>query len=865
MLRYPSTGAGTSLAELGRLARDSGLPLRAIQRTPGAEIPVPSVVHWKTGHFAAIVARGDSRFLVKDLTFNDDHWVSRKAIDEESTGYMLADLGQRPAAGWREVSDAEAATVRGKGATGDTNPGATPPTAPKLPTRCGGGPGMPSYDFHIAIVSLNVTDTPVGYTPPRGQPIDLGITYNSREDFQPATFTFSNMGSRWSFDWLSYVEVDDPAHLSATGVRLAERGGGSFILPYNSGTGHFGPNVNGYHESIGTVYQGSTLTGFVRNYPDGAQDVYSLSDGAATMRKYFLTSVVDPAGNAVTLTYDAPTLRLLSITDPLGQRTTLAYGLGGDIYKITAVTDPFGRQATFQYTAGELQSVTDAVGMTSSFAYGPTAYDPALAPDFMSSMTTPYGTTTFDMGEYPAAHPSDGGNTRWLLATDPLGSQERIEFIQVAQGIAQTDPPPVPAGFANDNLAYRNTFYWNQTAMQQYAVGDPNRYLNATYMFHWLHDGTGSSLASSSILESVRAQGQSRVWFAYPGQSTTQYQGTLSTPTATARILDTGQEQRYTRAYDGSGRLLKSIDPAGRQLYYQYAANGIDLAAVQDGAAFEGQAGEQLAAFTYNSQHRPLTMTDYAGQTYTATYNSFGQLTSVRRPDGAVTNLAYDAQGFLTQVARAGTAYQESYTYDAANRLRTWTRTDGYTLTFDYDNLDRMTKITYPDGSNELAVFARRDVVEYHDRLGRVTRYDYDPADRLIASTDAANRTTLYSWCACGALNQMTDPLGHETSWMRDGLNRVLGKQVNGRTMAQYDYDGSGRLVRRTDALGQSTIYTFNVDDSLAAIAYQNAVHPTPGVQLSWDPFYPRLAYMNDAFGTTAYSYNPAGVAGFNT
>jgi YD repeat-containing protein len=864
LLRYPSSNQGTSLAEIATLARTTGLPLRAFKRERGSEIPVPAVVHWKAGHFAAIVAQNGDRFLTKDLTFGDDHWVSRAAVEAESTGYMLVARPATSEQGWRPVDDAEGAAVRGKGATGNPNPGSTAPTDPKKPNCGSGGNGMPAYDFHLAIVSLNVTDTPVGYVPPRGPAIQIGITYNSREDFQPATFTFTNMGSRWSFNWLSYIEDDDPNNAGQT-IRLAERGGGSFILPWVSGNpfGTYGPNVRGFHERVVRTIQNGATVSFVRQFPDGSQDVYGQSDNATTMRKYFLTSVSDPAGNTVTLSYDTATSRLLYINDALAQRTTLAYGLSGDIYKVTSVTDPFGRQAFFQYASGVLQSVTDAAGMTSSFAYGPASYDPALAVDFMNSLKTPYGTTTFDMGENAPQIPADIGNVRWLVATDPLGNRERIEFIHEAAGIPDATTEPVPAGFQNKYLSYRNTFYWNQTAMQHYTDGDPNRYLNATYLFHWLHDTTGgpNNVAASSVLESLQTQGQHRIWFAYPGQQSSIYQGSLSTPTRVAQVLDSGQEQRVSRTYDASGRMQSLTDPAGRTYSFHYASNGIDLASLRNDV-LNGGLGEQMAALTYNSLHLPLTFTGYSGQTYSATYNAFGQLASLTRPDGATTNLTYDAQGFLKQVARAGTAFQENYLYDAVNRLRTWTSTDGYTLTFDYDNLDRLTKITYPDGSSESIVFDRLDVVEVHDRMGRVSKYEYDPADRLVSVTDPAQRTTTFSWCSCGALDQVTDPLGHQTTWLRDGLNRETGKQINGRTNVLYDYDGSGRLLRRTDALNQVTSYSYNVDDTPAAVAYQNAVHPTPGVSYQWDLAYPRRALMTDAFGTTIYTYNPAGVPG---
>jgi YD repeat-containing protein len=90
----------------------------------------------------------------------------------------------------------------------------------------------------------------------------------------------------------------------------------------------------------------------------------------------------------------------------------------------------------------------------------------------------------------------------------------------------------------------------------------------------------------------------------------------------------------------------------------------------------------------------------------------------------------------------------------------------------------------------------------------------------------------------------------------------VIGKQVNGATMALYGYDDAGRLIRRTDALNQTTNYAYTDDDRVAAISYTSSTHATPGVQFEYDLYYPRLVTMTDAFGSTVYTYNPVGTLG---
>src|SRR5579872_17761 len=111
---YRSGPRGTTLAEVARLAGEAKLGYRLVFRDPGQAAPVPSIVHWKVGHFAAIVGETGDRLHIVDPTFGEDLWITRGALDGESTGYFLAPVGEL-ATGWREVGPGEAETVRGMG------------------------------------------------------------------------------------------------------------------------------------------------------------------------------------------------------------------------------------------------------------------------------------------------------------------------------------------------------------------------------------------------------------------------------------------------------------------------------------------------------------------------------------------------------------------------------------------------------------------------------------------------------------------------------------------------------------------------------------------------------------------------------
>ena len=78
------------------------------------EIPVPSVVNWKLGHYAAIIGREGGRYRVKDLTFGFDNFVSAEAIRAESSGYFLLPAANLPK-GFEMVSADEGYKVFGRG------------------------------------------------------------------------------------------------------------------------------------------------------------------------------------------------------------------------------------------------------------------------------------------------------------------------------------------------------------------------------------------------------------------------------------------------------------------------------------------------------------------------------------------------------------------------------------------------------------------------------------------------------------------------------------------------------------------------------------------------------------------------------
>ena len=866
LLEYKSGTNGFCLSRVAELSRKLGMNYQMAFRSPGSELIIPSVIHWKVGHYAALVQREAGRVLAQDYTFRQTVWMTTTALDEEASGYFLVRAGPLPK-GWRPVSESEAQGIWGKGLVGSQYPDATT----HWDTHCGpcdffrnlkngissgfsaaadwvsglvSGPpshGMTTYSMHAMLVSLILSDAPVGYTPPVGPPIYFQATYHQREANQPAVFSYSNLGPKWNCNWLSYV-TDNPNNPGAD-VSLYVAGGGTLhFTGFNAASQAYAPEA--MSQAILVVKSSSA---YELQYPDGTRNEFSKSDGSlGSSRRVFLTQLIDPAGNVVQLNYDNQ-LRITSVVDAIGQATAFQYTNAAYPFAITGVMDPFGRAATLQYDAsGLLTQITDVLGLASQYTYG--------SNQFVTKLTTPYGVTTFATG-------STNGVT-YLMATDPLGQTERLEYTQNPV-VAHSYPASlVPHGLSTFNLFLdaRNSFYWDKNAYTQ-GAGDYSKARN----YHWLHY-TPNPNDCAPILESEKGALEGRVWFNFPGQPTNDsapyyfdaaYTGASSKPSVVSSLLDDGTTQTYSYAYNALGNLTRTVDPLGRSFTYVYATNNVDLLEVR---MTHNTKNELMGKATYNSQHLPLAVTDAAGQTTTHTYNSRGQLLTTVDPAGHVTTLSYDPKGYLVGIvgplgAANGTA---SFTYDALGRMHTATDTEGYTLTLDYDNFDRVTQVTFPDGTSEQHVFDRLNLAAFKDRLGRWATNTYNAIGKLASTQDSLGRTTLYEWCQCGSPSGITDPLGRTTRWIYDEQSRPVAKQYADGSTESYSYEPlGGRLSRRRDPGGQETVFAYYADNSLRSVDFVNSQNPTPGVKFTYDPDYNRVATMQDGIGTTLYSYYP--------
>jgi YD repeat-containing protein len=944
-----STRQGTNLGQLLEWAKQIGLEYVAAKRDSGAEFITPCLVHWTVGHFATIKSRDGDSFTVDDITFgsNRSFRINTEALEAESDGFFLVPAGKLPA-GWRELCREEAANVWGKGSSPSRNQNAKTPWCPKTSW---GGPscGMAVAAAFDSQASLNIVDTPLSYQPPIGAPLQFTANYNYLEAGQPAPgmFTYSNLGPNWSLNFVSYVQGNDPSTYPAAIVFV--RGGGSEVYAAGEPYKH-------------DLYSQALLIGgsdyYQRDLPDGSSEIFSTYDGVSN---YFLTYIVDAQGNTTEIVYD-DTFRVTSVIDSFGQISTFGYGSDteGDTsyYTITQITDPFLRTTVFQYdsTYTNLLSITDQIGMVSSFLYSD-----SLA-SCITQMTTPYGTTTFEVYE-----PSD-----------------------TAVGIKVTFADDTIAQMENWIALLMYTYYWDRWAMTLYPDDPANEVYTHCVLTHWVGE-TGSEIQTSVPLW-VQPPLDYQIWYAYLGYYWNGFvdghwwlgDEAINKPTQILRqpfgsVWPDYSVQTVTTDYgdsaasDSFGYPIQTQDALAtpRIFDYTYASNKIDLLSVS-----QNTTGEIMSQWTFNEQHLPLTQTDGSGNITQMNYNDQGQPVTITDADGSVTTMTYSAQGAIIggsiesgdtkvlsitidnsslpsgsitksysvesgddlssiasglasainsdmdlqaadisatwvalepisqtpvvyvnsfsvdattySVSTSGTGEETislasatcgylmqvqgplgaenitSFTYDEVGRLYTTTNSEGYTITRLYDNLDRITQFTYPDGTSDRKVYDKLDVVATYDRVGAAHQYAYNSLDQMVYEIDALGQKTEYGWCRCGALSKLIDPNGNETCWQYDLQGRLVTKTYQDSTTMRLTYDQLGRVSSRTDALGQVTTYSYNLDNTVFEITYSKTVNTTPTVLYSYDPYFPRITEVENyttsqtsPIADLVYSYNP--------
>jgi RHS repeat-associated protein len=331
--------------------------------------------------------------------------------------------------------------------------------------------------------------------------------------------------------------------------------------------------------------------------------------------------------------------------------------------------------------------------------------------------------------------------------------------------------------------------------------------------------------------------------------------------------------------YDANGNLLTRTDANSNTITYTYDGNNNILS---KSAQLNGLA--VTTSYTYNSFGEVLTMTDPLGNTTTNTYDANGNLLTVTAPapngltSASVTQFAYNTLGELTQITDplshiATLSYYStgliqsitdaqnnttSYTYDArGNRTSVIDPINGSThpTSFTFDIMNRLTGITYPDGTSASFGYDYRGRrTSATDQNGKTSTYAYDDADRLLSVTDPANNVTQYNYDTENYLTSITDANNHTTYFTHDALGRVTQTTFPSMLTETYGYDPFGNLTSKTDRKGQTIQYVYDSLYRMTSKTYPDSTSASYVYDLVG-----KIQQVTDPTGTYAFAYDNMG------
>ncbi|MEK3947976.1 polymorphic toxin-type HINT domain-containing protein [Paenibacillus sp. FSL H7-0703] len=357
--------------------------------------------------------------------------------------------------------------------------------------------------------------------------------------------------------------------------------------------------------------------------------------------------------------------------------------------------------------------------------------------------------------------------------------------------------------------------------------------------------------------------------------------------------------------YNEYGLPLKISQSTGSETVHTYKTSNEPFFWVQPAQTVNKiSEGKTLTTVrTYKSEGNLYELKNYEGTeqgkllSHSSTfYNTKGNVSSQKiqiddRSDANV-SIDYDSPygSYLPtrQLLPKGVEY--TYDYYPTGEIKSQTDAKRKTESYVYDAMGRVTKVTYPDGTQTVVVYKddTNDVTvtgpdgvsveRLYNPFGQMLQqqvddaiygYGYDDHGDMVESTDAEQATTRYAYDAFGrpvktnyadgttdtvAYNAVdrtvtqTDASGYRIREVSDALGRVTSTQEakNGsfQPLESLAYNHAGMVTSRTDGNGQRMIYDYDALGQMTSVT---------------DPSGQQVSYMYDLAGNLKTVQYPDG------
>jgi RHS repeat-associated protein len=656
-----------------------------------------------------------------------------------------------------------------------------------------GGVGSATGNFYTKVTDISM--------PEIGTPFEISRSYNS------ADTTVGTLGRGWTFNY---------------GAQLLLQGNGDVVARAGDGQQlYFRAGANGTY--LGDPGARATLTAAGGGYTLVTRDQTHYTFDSSGK----LTSYKDRNNQGPAFTYDSSG-HLSSITDSSGRLITVtADATSGEI---TSITLPDNRHVNYGYTNGLLTSVTDLRGGTTTYSYDVNSRLATIVDQNNHTVLT----NTYDAASGRVTQQVDPLNhTRsygWTASTQTATYTDRRNNVWTHTYsnnalLQSTDPlgHTTTYGYASDlNTRQVTDPRGNVTSMTYDANGNMlSRTLPDGSHESWTYDGLNDVLSRTNgrgyTTSCTYDSAGNRLSETDPGNAVTTW---TYSPSGNGLLISQTDPRNQTTAYgyDSQGDLTSTTSPLSEVTTMTYDSTGRQLSIVDPRGNLSGATPDDYrTTFTYDAANHRTSQTDPLGDQTIWAYDPAGNLSSITDPNNHTTTYAYDNGNELASVTAPDTT-TTTYTYDADGNLATRTDANNHTTTYGYDAAKQLTSVLMPlSRSWSYGYDANGNKTTVTAPGGDVTTNSYDTNDRLSnVSYSDGTHSVAYSYDADGNRASMTDAAGTQ-GYSYDNRDRLTAV-TRATTAFGYSYDAANNILERVYPDGTTTDYTYDNDGHLATV-----------------------------------------------
>lgn len=702
--------------------------------------------------------------------------------------------------------------------------------SPKLIVTYEGGTGLESYwpyksfDLGVAgeasvnIFTGNLVLQDVDFAvPAKGFDLKLIRTYNSLSN------DTNNIAPGWMIDGFSHVEPSgfmslfgDSFYLT---VLLVDGDGSKHIFKFQSMSKYIAPDG----VDLEVIYKNSEKAFYIKDR-NQVKRVYSSETGHLLRKE-------DRYGNKIIYTYANDKLTAITDSSTPPRSIHLGYNSAG---KLATITGPMGRVARYGYDSqGHLERYTDFYGKVTKYEYD--------TKHRLEAVVDPKGNRTI---------------FSYLNAYESSKDENRIHFVitadQAKYGVTATQkwrfsPPQITNTDFTVNVLgpmnYSNKYVMNPDGtLQNKVIIDSENNKDIRYNYDYKNRrveliGNGKSITKyvyettnpdgiPDLKEVIRDYSTQPDHFNY--KTTYQYDSyhNLTSVTDAKRTTTTYQ-------WSSDGKKLESVTDAElNKTSFSYLTDGL----MKTMTISPSKSEFVTTTFTYDGYGYLETVTQPFNETETAIaiydYDLLGRLKYAIDPEHNETVYHYDdaKNGLLKKMTNSKYAVTSSnwveYLYDDNYNLTNITYTNQlgrYTTSYQYNSLEQIKKIDYPDGTYEVYDyddFGRLERITYSN--GDVESYIYYPTSQLQFINYSDGSWVEFTYDEFGNRKTMEKINQPKITYDYDNLNRLKKESNPNELPIEYRYDGMDNLMYLT-VNGRITLYEYNKVNKLKKVTYSNA------------------------------------------